>query len=51
MVYAKKARGMMAGYIIKNKINKVENLKGFDSAGYCYNEKASTENELIFYRG
>ena len=51
MVYAKKARGMMAGYIIKNKIDKAENLKGFDAAGYCYNEEASTEKELIFYRG
>ncbi|MBL4669544.1 MAG: peroxide stress protein YaaA [Flavobacteriales bacterium] len=51
MVYAKKARGMMAAYIIKNNIEKAEDLVAFDSAGYCYNKKASTENELVFYRG
>jgi len=51
MVYAKKARGMTANYIIKNKIEKVEELKTFDSAGYCYNAAASTENELVFLRG
>lgn len=51
MVYAKKARGMMANYIITNKIEKVEDLKGFDTAGYCFNEAASTDNELVFLRG
>ena len=51
MVYAKKARGMMASYIIKNKIEKVSDLMGFDTAGYCYNAEASTANEIIFYRG
>ena len=51
MVYAKKARGMMASYIIKNKIERKEDLIGFDSAGYCYNKDASSENEIVFYRG
>jgi len=51
MVYAKKARGMMANYIITNKIEKTEDLKGFDTAGYCFNAEASTENELVFLRG
>ncbi len=51
MVYAKKARGMMANYIIKNKIEKVEDLKGFNEAGYCFNAAASTDNELVFLRG
>jgi len=51
MVYAKKARGMMASYIIKNKITSVEDLIGFDIDGYCFNEKASTKNELVYYRG
>jgi len=51
MVYAKKARGMMTSYIIKNKVESIENLKGFDSAGYYYNAAASTKNELVFYRG
>lgn len=51
MVYAKKARGMMANYIITNKIEKTEDLKGFDTEGYCFNEEASTNNELVFLRG
>lgn len=51
MVYAKKARGMMAGYIIKNNIEKKEELIAFDIAGYCYNKEASTENEIVFLRG
>lgn len=51
MVYAKKARGFMASYIIKNKIEKTNDLIGFDTEGYCYNKEASTENEIVFYRG
>ena len=51
MVYAKKARGMMANYIITNKIEKTEDLKGFDTDGYCFSAEASTENELVFLRG
>ncbi len=51
MVYAKKARGMMANYIIKNKIEKVEDLIGFDIDGYCFNQEASNDKELVFLRG
>lgn len=51
MVYAKKARGFMASYIIKNKIENVNDLIGFDTEGYCFNKEASAENELVFYRG
>jgi len=31
--YAKKARGLMVAYALKNKITQAEQLKGFDSAG------------------
>jgi len=51
MVYAKKARGAMAAFIIKNKIEKIEGLVAFDTDGYCYNKEVSSENELVFYRG
>jgi cytoplasmic iron level regulating protein YaaA (DUF328/UPF0246 family) len=51
MVYAKKARGMMANYILTNKIEKIEDLKGFDVDGYCFNAAASKANELVFLRG
>ena len=51
MVYAKKARGMMANYIIKNNINNVEDLIAFDAAGYTYNPTLSTDDELVFFNG
>jgi cytoplasmic iron level regulating protein YaaA (DUF328/UPF0246 family) len=49
-VYAKKARGMMARYIIKNKINQVEDVKGFDMEGYFYSPGESTSTEWTFVR-
>jgi uncharacterized protein len=48
--YAKKARGMMASYIIKNRIQDPEKLKGFAEAGYGYNEELSKEKNLVFTR-
>jgi len=48
--FAKKARGMMCNYIIKNKITNPEHLKGFDYEGYTYSEDLSTEREFIFIR-
>lgn len=50
MMYAKKARGMMANYIIKNKIDNPTDLIGFNEDGYYFNPKISTEKELVFYR-
>ena len=50
IVYAKKARGMMAHYIIKNRITNVENIKGFDSEGYFYSPAQSTPTEWTFVR-
>ncbi len=48
--YAKKARGMMAAYIIKNRIETVELLKDFDVAGYAYSAEESSEKEWVFLR-
>ena len=50
-IYAKKARGLMTQYIIKNKIDNVEELKLFEQGGYFYNENLSNTKELIFTRG
>ena len=47
---AKKARGMMCRFIVKNKIENVEHLKGFDIDGYHYEEALSDENNLMFIR-
>lgn len=49
--FAKKARGMMARYIIKNRINDPEGLKQFDTEGYYFDEESSSENKLVFKRG
>ncbi len=50
MVFAKKARGRMANFIIKNKIEKSEDLKNFDQEGYAFNKKLSLNNEWVFTR-
>ena len=48
--FAKKARGMMARYIIQNKVDSLEELKQFDNAGYKYSKKESTEFSPVFLR-
>lgn len=47
-VHAKKARGLMASYIMKNKIEDIEGLKRFNEEGYIYREDLSNESELVF---
>lgn len=47
---AKKARGMMANYIIKNKISDIEDLKGFDFDKYHFDQKQSDKNKMVFVR-
>jgi cytoplasmic iron level regulating protein YaaA (DUF328/UPF0246 family) len=48
--FAKKARGMMARYIIENELTEVEDLKAFNTSGYYYSEEQSTENQWVFLR-
>ncbi len=48
--YAKKARGLMSAYIIKNRVKSVEALKGFDAEGYAYQPELSSASELVFTR-
>lgn len=48
--YAKKARGLMTAYAIKNRINEVEKLKSFDSDGYYFSPEQSKANEWVFLR-
>jgi uncharacterized protein len=50
MTYAKKARGMMSRFIIKNKLTHPEDLKAFDYEKYRFQESLSSENELVFTR-
>lgn len=48
--YAKKARGMMAAYIIKNRLKDPQDIKGFNGAGYSYNIELSDRQNLVFTR-
>lgn len=49
--FAKKARGLMAQYIIKNRVETLEGLQGFDYEDYLYSADDSTDNKLVFKRG
>ena len=51
IVYAKKARGQMARFIVKNKLTNVEDIKAFDTDGYFYYPAQSTPTEWMFVRG
>lgn len=48
--FAKRARGLMARYVIENRISSPEKLKGFNLDGYQYAESVSTEDKLVFRR-
>lgn len=48
--YAKKARGLMARYIIQNQLNRVEDLKSFNTDGYYFDAASSMKGELVFKR-
>ena len=48
--FAKKARGLMSRYIIRNRLADPEDLKGFDLEGYYYNAALSTPDSPVFTR-
>ena len=47
---AKRARGMMTRYVIKNRIDDPQDLKGFNDAGYHYSNDLSSDERLVFVR-
>jgi uncharacterized protein len=47
---AKKARGQMSAYIIKNKLKDPEDIKAFNVGGYKYNKSGSNESNWAFQR-
>ena len=49
-VFAKPARGMMARWIIKNRINDVAHLKDFSVAGYRFDAQGSIPDKPLFAR-
>ncbi|PKL36362.1 hypothetical protein CVV38_00420 [Candidatus Peregrinibacteria bacterium HGW-Peregrinibacteria-1] len=50
-IYAKKARGTMAEYIITNQLQNPEQIKNFNLDGYTYNPKLSKPHTPTFTRG
>jgi cytoplasmic iron level regulating protein YaaA (DUF328/UPF0246 family) len=48
--YAKKARGLMARYVIKERLKNPEGLKDFNDQGYAYSSTLSSPNKLVFLR-
>jgi cytoplasmic iron level regulating protein YaaA (DUF328/UPF0246 family) len=50
MVYAKRARGMMARFIAENRIDDPEKLKEFNEDGYVFSETMSSENNFVFLK-
>lgn len=48
--HAKKARGMMAAYIIKNRLTEAESIKAFDRAGYYFSDAQSRGDQWVFLR-
>lgn len=48
--YAKKARGLMAAWMIRERLNDPEALTQFDVAGYAFNPAMSDGDTLVFTR-
>ncbi len=50
-IYAKKARGLMARFILENDLQNPDDLPAFDSEGYHFNQKLSKPGYPVFTRG
>jgi len=50
MFYAKRARGLMARWIIDNRIDKADDLRGFNVEGYKFAKSQSSERQMVFSR-
>ncbi len=49
-IFAKRARGLMANYILKKRIENPDGIKAFQAAGYRFSESESSEKQLTFTR-
>lgn len=50
-IHAKRARGLMTNFIIKNRLTEAEKIKDFVLEEYQYNDNLSNEKEWVFTRG
>ena len=51
VIYAKMCRGEMVRYIIKERVDSPEGLRGFSWEGFAFDEKRSTDDHLLFTPG
>jgi len=49
-IHAKRARGKMANFIIRERIDQPEKLKTFNEGGYEYSDNLSSDKEWVFVR-
>ena len=50
-IFAKRARGLMVNYIIRNRLNAPEALKDFTDEGYQFSSEYSSNSTWVFTRG
>ena len=48
--YSKAARGTMANFIVKNKLERIKDLEEFSELGYNFSSEKSNNNKLVFIR-
>jgi len=48
--HAKKARGMMARWMVEHRITDIDAMRGFDSDGYAFDAAASSDDQWRFAR-
>ena len=50
-IYAKRARGLMINYIIRNRLENPEALKDFSDEGYRFDRDLSSDSSWVYLRG
>ncbi|MDH6354316.1 cytoplasmic iron level regulating protein YaaA (DUF328/UPF0246 family) [Dysgonomonas sp. PH5-45] len=50
VVHTKKARGLLARFVLVNRIEDTESVKAFDYEGYTFSPRLSNGNEYVFVR-
>ena len=48
--HAKKARGMVARWLVEHRVDDIDGIKGFDSDGYAYDAAGSSDAQFRFVR-
>jgi len=50
-IYAKRARGLMVNFIIRNRLDNPEALKDFSDEGYRFDRELSNDSTWVYLRG